>query len=116
MSEKSYSVREVTRGIRKLTDLYARDNTNGFERRQGKEKWGWYYVDGEEAFFISSKLPPRGNVSRGRIHAMRKQMNLNREQFEKLCQCSLSGPAYHDLILAMVEAGDVTPGRGRLSS
>ena len=107
MSEKSYSVREVERGIRKLTALYRQDRSNGFDRRQGKEKWGWYYVDGQEVFYISSKLPPSGSVARGRIHAMRKQMNLDREQFDKLCQCSLTGPAYHEMIHAMVEAGDI---------
>lgn len=108
MREKIYSVREVTAGIRKLTNLHTHDNSNGFDRREGKEKWGWYYVDGKEAFYISSKLPPSGDVPRGRIDAMRKQMHLNREQFAKLCQCSLSGPNYHNMIVAMAEAGEIT--------
>ena len=107
MPQRSYSVREVERGIRKLTTTYRRDNANGFERREGKEKWGWYYVDGKKMFYISSKLPPSGDVARGRIHAMRNQMRLTQDQFDRLCKCTISGPEYHSIIVEMLNAGEL---------
>lgn len=113
MPEKIYSAREVERGIRKLTSLYVQSGTNGFDRRPDKERWGWYYVDGKEAFDISAKIHSSGDVGRGRIRSMRKQMRLDRDQFAQLCQCSLSGSDYHKIILGLVEAGVIVPGQGR---
>ena len=107
MRERSYSVREVEQGIGKLTRLYRQDNSNGFDRREGKERWGWYYVDGRKAFFISAKLPTSGSVGRGRVKALRDYMNLSREQFDDLCRCHLSGPQYHNIITTMLEVGEL---------
>ena len=105
MPERVYSVKEVERGIRKLTALYDQDNLNGFERREGKEKWGWYYVEGQKTFFISSKLPSSGDVGRGRAKALREYLQFSRDQFEDLCKCPLSGPRYHAIIIEKTESG-----------
>ena len=105
MREKIYNVREVERGIRKLTQLYRQDGFNGFDRRMSREKYGWYYVDGVRKFFISSKLPPSGSVGRGRIRALRNYLHLSVDEFDRLCSCSLSGAHYHALIVAMSETG-----------
>jgi hypothetical protein len=86
--------------------MYDQDKSSGFDRREGKEKWGWYYVDGKKVFYISAKLPPRGrDVSPGRINALRNQMKLNREQFDQLCDCPMTGPDYHALIVAKIKQG-----------
>ncbi len=107
MRERSYSVREVEQGIGKLTRLYRQDNSNGFDRRMNREKYGWYYVDGKRRFRISSKLPTRGSVGKGRLRALRNYLRLSREQFDDLCRCPLSGPQYHDIITAMLEGGEL---------
>ena len=98
MPPRSYDVSEVERGIRKLTQLSTHDKRNGFDRRTTREKFGWYYVDGERQFYVSSKLPPSGSVGRGRVHALRNYLQLDRDQFDDLCKCPMSGPDYHDLI------------------
>lgn len=103
MREKSYNVREVERGIRKLTQLYSIDKSNGFDRRMSREKYGWYYVDGVRKFFISSKLPPSGSVGRGRIRALRNYLRLSVEEFDRLCSCPLSGAQYHAIVVEMSE-------------
>lgn len=98
MSSPSYNVSDVERGIRKLTRMFDRDGRNGFDRRTTREKFGWYYVDGEKQFYISSKLPPSGSVGKGRISALRNYLQLDPDQFDDLCKCRMSGPDYHDLI------------------
>lgn len=105
MREKSYNVREVERGIRKLTQLYRQDRSNGFDRRMNRERYGWYYVDGVRKFLISSKLPPSGSVGRGRVRALRNYLRLSVEEFDRLCSCPLSGAQYHAIIVAMSETG-----------
>ena len=98
MPSRSYTVSEVERGIGKLTRLFARNGRNGFDRRTTREKFGWYYVDGKRQFRISSKLPTSGAVGKGRVHALRNYLHLDRDQFDDLCKCPMSGPDYHDLI------------------
>lgn len=107
MRERSYNVREVERGIRKLTRLYSQDNSNGFDRRMNREKYGWYYVDGERKFCISSKLPPSGSVGKGRVRALRNDLRLSVDDFDRLCSCSLTGPQYHAIITAMTEVEEL---------
>ena len=98
MPPRSYDVLEVERGVRKLTRLFDRDKRNGFDRRTTREKFGWYYVDGKRQFRVSSKLPTSGSVGKGRVHALRNYLHLDRDQFDDLCKCPMSGPDYHDLI------------------
>ena len=98
MPVPNYTVSEVERGIRKLTRLFVRDGRNGFDRRTTREKFGWYYVDGKRQFRVSSKLPTSGSVGKGRVHALRNYLQLDRDEFDDLCKCPMSGPDYHDLI------------------
>lgn len=107
MRERSYSVREVEQGIGKLTRLYRQDNSNGFDRRMNREKYGWYYVDGKRRFRISSKLPTRGSVGKGRLRALRNYLRLSVDDFDRLCSCSLTGPQYHAIITAMTEVEEL---------
>ena len=105
MPSRTYTPREVERGIRKLTRLRSQDPNNGFDQRTTREKYGWYYVDGKRMFRISSKLPSSGSVGRGRIHALRNYLHLDSEQFDDLCRCPMSGPDYHDLIIRLAREG-----------
>lgn len=104
MPSRSYTVSEVERGVRKLTRMFAQDGRNGFDRRTTREKFGWYYVDGKRQFRISSKLPTSGSVGRGRVLALRNYLGLDRDQFDDLCRCPMSGPDYHDLVRRRLNA------------
>ena len=107
MARRTYSNREVERGIGKLTRLHTEDSRNGFDRRHTREKFGWYYVDGIRQFYISSKLPPSGSVGKGRIKSLLTNMRLRPEQFDDLCQCRMSGPDYHDFIKRLVRDNEL---------
>lgn len=105
MASRSYSPREVARGLRKLTRLYTADQKNGFDRRTTKEKYGWYYLDGVRLFRISSKLPSSGSVGKGRIKSLRNYLYLDADEFDDLCRCPMSGPDFHENIRQLQEQG-----------
>ncbi len=108
MASRSYSPREVERGIQKLTNLYSTDHQNGFARRTTKEKFGWYYVDSVREFRISSKLPAKGTVGKGRIKSLRDYLHLSADEFAALCDCPMSGPDYHAKIRQLKQQGSLS--------
>jgi hypothetical protein len=90
---------EVGRGFAKLTQLNRNDPAQGLQLRSGSEKFGYYLVDGVRQFPVSSKAPMSGDVSPGRLSALRRYLQLSRNEFQALCQCQITGPQYHTFIL-----------------
>ena len=95
---RTFNSREVDRGYGKLERINRNDPNNGLNLRPGKEHWGWYLVDGERAFFASSKKAT-GTVGPGRAHRLAKYLLLSPDEFADLCDCRITGPQYHRLIV-----------------
>ena len=94
MTNRTFNANEVLRGFAKLEAINAEDPQNGLNLRTGKEKYGWYYVNGERAFAVSKKMG-RNTVGKGRLKALITYLRLSKADFAELCDCSLSGPVYH---------------------
>ena len=91
---------EVERGFRKLIQLNTRDPRQGLKLRKPPEFYGYYWVDGVPQFHVSSKSYRSGDVQRGRAKVLRDYLKLSPSEFEALCECPMTGPAYHELIKA----------------
>ena len=104
MPRRSYNGNEVDRGFSKLEELYNRNPGNGLNLRSGKEKFGWYYVEGKRVFQVSSKKGPR-SVGAGRAHQLAKYLRLNDNDFAALCDCPMTGPEYHSRIVDRIAKG-----------
>ena len=89
---------EVDRGFGKLIRVNKSDPSQGLQLRQSSEKFGYYLVDGERQFHVSSKARPSGGVGRGRLSVLTKYLKLTRTQFRDLCECRMTGPQYHEMI------------------
>ena len=89
---------EVSRGFNKLRRLNRQDPKQGLVIRQSSEKYGYYLIDGVRRLMVSSKARTSGSVGRGRLIALRKYLQLNLDEFKRLCDCPMSGPEYHALI------------------
>ena len=89
---------EVRQGYNKLTHLNKVDPAQGLYLRDGSEKFGYYLVDGQRQFRVSSKAPLLKDVGKGRLKALLNYLQLNDDQFKELCRCQMSGPDYHQFI------------------
>lgn len=97
---------EVEAGFGKLTRHHVQHPGDGLVLRDGKEHFGWYYVDGKKRFFMSSKMPPPGKtIGPGRLKSLVNYMRLTEAEFADLCDCALTGPQYHAIIAERIEQG-----------
>ena len=101
---RRFNSREIDRGFRKLERLNEADPSNGLNLRSGKEHFGWYLVDGNRAFFASSKKGT-GTVGPGRAHKLAKYLRITLDEFADLCDCRMTGPQYHQRIVEKLAAG-----------
>ena len=97
---------EVETGFGKLTRHHIQHPGDGLVLRDGKEHFGWYYVDGKKRFQMSNKMPPQGQtIGRGRLKSLMDYMRLTESEFANLCDCPLSGPQYHAMMVERVKNG-----------
>lgn len=89
---------EVQRAFSKLERLNRQDPKQGLVIRSSSEKFGYYLVDGERVFKVSSKARRKGGIGDGRLISLLNYLKLGREEFKQLCECPMSGPDYHALI------------------
>ena len=101
---RTFNSREVDRGFDKLERLNRNDPNNGLNLRSGKEHFGWYLVDGERVFRASRKKGP-GSVGKGRASALADYLFLSLDEFADLCDCRMTGPAYHSRIVEKLADG-----------
>ena len=101
---RRFNSREVDRGFRKLERLNEADPNNGLNLRSGKEHFGWYLVDGERVFHVSSKKGPR-TVGPGRAKVLAFYLRISMDEFAELCDCQITGPQYHSRIVEKLADG-----------
>ena len=89
---------DIQRGFAKLKQLNRIDPAQGLRLRQSSEKFGYYLIDGVRHFEVSEKARTSGSIGRGRLHELRKKLHLSLSDFRRLCDCTMSGPEYHDLM------------------
>ena len=89
---------DIERGFNKLRRLNRQDEEQGLVIRQSSEKYGHYLIDGERRLLVSSKARTSRSVGRGRLSTLRKYLRLKPDEFQRLCECPMSGPEYHELI------------------
>ena len=73
------------------------------------EKYGFYYVDGSPAFWMALKARPRGPIGKGRQRGIIKTLRVSPQEVQDLCQCRLTGPQYHALIVGIQQRGELPP-------
>ena len=101
---RTFNGSDVDRGYGKLERINQADPNNGLSLRSGKEHFGWYLVDGKQVFYASSKKSPR-SVGKGRARQLAKYLRLTLDEFGELCDCTLTGPAYHNRIVEQIANG-----------
>ena len=98
---------DVDRGFKKLERLNSNDHNQGLILRKSSEKYGYYLVDGVRQFHVSSKARRSGGIGRGRLIVLWKYLKISQNQFKDLCECRMTGPEYHQLILNKLKSGEL---------
>lgn len=96
---RTYNAGDVNRGLGKLEGVRKSDPAQGLQLSKTKEMWGYYWVNGKRQFHVSAKRHSSGDVAIGRASNIRKLLKLNGQEFADLCDCRLTGPQYHQLII-----------------
>ena len=79
--------REVVRAI---------DNkVPGGRMRAGRENDRWALLDGRRVLRVTyPSIHGRADIPKGTLHSIRKQLRLDRDDFERFVECPMSAPEY----------------------
>lgn len=69
----------------------------------GHERNKWALIDGRKILRVTFPKVHGGDVARGTLNSIRKQLRLNTSEFEDFVDCSMTGPAYEAHLRAMID-------------
>lgn len=64
----------------------------------GRESKRWAIIDGRAEFRVTFPSGHSKDVGKGTLKSIRKQLKLDRQQFEDFMDCRLTGPKYEQLM------------------
>lgn len=95
MSKLNFNKHDVSRALLNKLDL---------RFRSGKERNGWYELDGKKILRVT--MPKgRGAIPPGTLNSIRDQTFLSRNDFADLIRCPLSGSDYARIIREKIDVG-----------
>jgi hypothetical protein len=73
----------------------------------GKERNRWAIIDGVKVLRVTYPNSHSADIKKGTLESIRKQLKLNREEFEKFIQCTMSGSDYVAHLRTLLESGEL---------
>jgi len=66
------------------------------EDGKGKERNRWILIDGVRVLRVTYPNSHSGDLKRGTLESIRKQLKLDPVRFQAFIKCTMSGPAYDE--------------------